>query len=800
MADALSPSAAAQDDLDTESAAMEALVERLVDEMNERWSSGEGPCVEELLARHPAIGLRPEAAVELIYEEVCLRRSKAIGPTPSELFRRFPQWRTQIEMLLDCQQLLEDAAVPRFPEIGEVLGGFRLLAELGRGARGRVFLASQPALADRAVVLKLAAAAAEGNEHLSLARLQHTHNTHIVPLFGVEEFPERNLRALCMPYFGGTTFEGLFAALGSCPPALRHGRDVFAALRRLELSTPAVDGPAEVEAERHQSAEGPACRIIAQLPYAEAMCWLAAYLADALHYADQRGLVHLDIKPSNVLLAADGLPMLLDFHLARPPLSKGAAAPEFLGGTPAYMAPEQALAIEAVRTGTTLPAAVDGRADIYSLGLLLFEALAGLLPPPDVEDQASWLRARNPRVSVGLADLVARCARHETCERYRDASLLADDLRRHLKNEPLRGVPNRSLPERWRKWRRRRPHALTLATLLAVGVGVAAQASMHFRQQRQKAELALDEGHDELERRDYIGALSASRRGLELVEGLPFAGALTDALRQQHVQARRAHLAGELHRVVDHLRATTGADVLTVAQGRDIEGHCRHLWDERHVIVARLAGQPLADLERQIEIDLVDLAILWTDLRVRMAGGDEISAARRDALAILDQAESLAGPSTVVELERQVHQTALGWDEALGQAERRTAALAPHTAWEHYAVGRALLRSGKLDEAAERFESAVALEPQGLWPNFYAGKCAYERGRYVDATIAFTACAALAPDSPWCFYNRGLAFERQGNSERARRDFDRAMRLDPGLARTIENRANSAPDLPASSR
>ena len=97
--------------------------------------------------------------------------------------------------------------------------------------------------------------------------------------------------------------------------------------------------------------------------YVEAVCWIGACLADALHYAHERGLVHLDLKPANVLLAADGQPMLLDFHLAQPPLRPDGPPPEWLGGTPAYMAPEQQEALAAVRQGRPVPAAVDGRAD-----------------------------------------------------------------------------------------------------------------------------------------------------------------------------------------------------------------------------------------------------------------------------------------------------------------------------------------------------------------------------------------------------------------------------------------------------
>src|SRR5260370_1133801 len=102
------------------------------------------------------------------------------------------------------------AAAPTFPDVGELLGEFRLLAELGRGGRGRVFVASQSSLADRALVLKVTPC--DGQEQLALARLQHT---HIGPLYLVQEFTDRNLRAMCMPDLGGMTLSRYDQAVSS---------------------------------------------------------------------------------------------------------------------------------------------------------------------------------------------------------------------------------------------------------------------------------------------------------------------------------------------------------------------------------------------------------------------------------------------------------------------------------------------------------------------------------------------------------------------------------------------------------
>src|SRR5207248_2975946 len=127
-------------------------------------------------------------------EEVSLRREWGEPGGSSEVLRRFPQWAVPLRVLLDLRHALDAEDEPDFPRSGERLGEFRLLAELGRGRRGRVYLARQPALGDRPVVVKLTART--DAEHVSLARLQHT---HIVPLYAAHDDPGRRLRVLCMP-------------------------------------------------------------------------------------------------------------------------------------------------------------------------------------------------------------------------------------------------------------------------------------------------------------------------------------------------------------------------------------------------------------------------------------------------------------------------------------------------------------------------------------------------------------------------------------------------------------------------
>ena len=310
----------------------------------------------------------------------------------------------------------------------------------------------------------------------------------------------------------GRRWPGSSPSSSSVPADRRSGQSLLDVLDRAQQASPWP-----------QSGASPARRFLAQSSYVRAVCWIGACLADALQYAHERGLVHMDVKPSNILLTADGQPMLLDFHLAREPIPIGEPPADGVGGTPGYMSPEQEAMVAAMDSGRAVLAAVDARSDLYSLGRVLAEMLgaearraAGARPPQ------SWRFM--PEVSTGLADLIRKCLATDPNDRYPDAAALADDLRRHMADLPLRGVSNRSLRERWRKWCRRQPYELfrvkTLLVASCAAVTIAALVWVAFLAPRfRAAEQALLEGRVLLDRRDYPEAARALTRGAALDRG-----------------------------------------------------------------------------------------------------------------------------------------------------------------------------------------------------------------------------------------------------------------------------------------
>lgn len=213
---------------------------------------------------------------------------------------------------------------------------------------------------------------------------------------------------------------------------------------------------------------GPLERQIAgrPLPFRQA-AELVRTLALAADYAHRQGIVHCDLKPSNILITSDGVPKITDFGVAKWMKSdNGWRQPGDVVGTPRYMAPEQASGrVEAV--GPT--------ADIYSLGVLLYEMLTGLTPyhPANSLETLSHLREREPRsprwlrpnLPRDLETVVLKCLRKEPARRYPDAKALADDLGRFLAGEPIQARPTGWM-ERTLYWVRRRPIRVTLLAVI----------------------------------------------------------------------------------------------------------------------------------------------------------------------------------------------------------------------------------------------------------------------------------------------------------------------------------------------
>ena len=740
-------------------APLSPLLNILLNELLLARTEGKDVSAALLIQKHPE--LNSEEAVQLIYEEFCLKRDDGEVVDSTELINKFPQFQDQLKTVLEFEKLLDQPRPePVFPEPGTQVGPFHLIRRLGRGAAGRTYLAQEKSLGNRHVVVKIMPR--EQQEHLTLARLQHT---HIMPLFSELTLPESGLRLLCMPYLGGAGLHEILAGLKEKGISKCTGRDFLSTLDSLS-------GP---EFQRVEWAS-PTRQSLAKSTYTDTIASIGASIAEAAHEAHARGLVHMDIKPSNILISADSEPLLLDFHLARKPVNEGEQRVDRLGGTRGWMSPEQYNCFEAARHGQPMPCSIDGRSDQFSIGLLMADALNCI--SRDNPNQWNF----NKDVPTGLADIIRRCLAENPANRYTSAAHLADDLNRHLANLPLRGVKNRSLSERWQKWKKRNPAGpvwFAAAAILVAMISNSAYQSWELRS-RVLAEAAenINDSRNWIESGLHDIAIDRLTETRLTIARIPANDNYLRQLEELLARARRLKLASQLNFVMDRVRFQYGQADLPPATLLKLMQQCQSLWDHRDEL---MHNNTLAETDfsnrtnMQIKTDLIELAVILADLPSRAS----TPKANTQALEIINSAELYLGPDYSLTLARSDLGFSLSSESKPLESKTRQK---PENAREFHQFGQSLARHKRLPEAQLAFAGAASLEPDQFWFQYDLAVCLHQLKKFDEALAAWSAAIALRPKSAVCRYNRGLTWEALHKPDNALADFQQAASLEPTLA------------------
>ncbi len=376
-----------------------------------------------------------EDEVERIYDEFIEAALSGRMPAPEEMLAACAHLDEGTRALLgerlaSIAELVPARETSAEEDLGE-LGEYRLLSRLGSGAMGNVYLAEDKSLR-RLVALKTMRAELAGS---SSARLRF-------------EREARALGKLKHPAVVGV--HGFFEVDGVLGIAMElvPGRSLKEVL---------VEGQVRLSA----------AEVVA----------IAAQLARGLEAVHAAGLLHRDVKPSNVRISADGRAVLVDFGLARVPGSSELSLTGEFIGSPAYASPEQ------VRGSSEL----DARTDVYSLGATLYHALCGQAPFEGTGFEAvlqavlqrdpPLLRQVDAELSEELETICAKAMEKEPGRRYASAAELAEDLEAVLELRPIRARPA-GRGARMAKWARRNPAltasmgvALVSMLLLVFGLG-----------------------------------------------------------------------------------------------------------------------------------------------------------------------------------------------------------------------------------------------------------------------------------------------------------------------------------------
>ena len=356
-----------------------ALVARLVEDRSiEQFSA------KELLQQYSALRQFPDCVVDLAYEEYCRRRENGEELNGSSFVQGYSTVAQSLYRVIEFDQLLHDhpslvkgVSEARWPDEGMAFSDFKIVEQIGRGALSRVYIARQPDLGNRRVIVKVCVRGELEADYLGM--LEHS---AIASIYSVHRDSETGLTVICMPLETRLTLHQV-AEMQPPLPNPWKGQTLRKAIAGQNQGI-AIPTPAAVEELQIADSDTMAVMVIK---------W-GLSLAQALTYAHRKEIFHCDVKPGNVLILSNMEVQLLDFNLAA-----NAAAPiRLAGGTLPFMAPEQLHQL--LDDGTDKP--IGPATDVFGLCATLWHMVTGAPPFGVVVDHASRSRAAQQTLGVSV--------------------------------------------------------------------------------------------------------------------------------------------------------------------------------------------------------------------------------------------------------------------------------------------------------------------------------------------------------------------------------------------------------------
>jgi len=399
------------------------------------------------------------------------------------------------------------------PSERDKIGEYLVVREIGRGGMGVVYETVQEPLSRRAALKLLPPAVshhprAEARFEREARAVGKLNDPNVVAVYGTGETPQG--RYLAMEYVQGQSLDRIIGELAQPATRIVPEANVFAPVESIVSPTSATIirelpeiASTDEEATRQDEASVQEAESQLDLVYFRKTAHWIAQAADGLDHAHRNGIVHRDVKPSNLFLSDQGQIKVGDFGLARDADLLTMTTPGELLGTPVYMSPEQAVA------GRT---PVDHRTDIYSLGVTHYHLATLRIPYQGRTRQAllTQIVSEDPvppgrlvrRLPRDLETVILKAMAKAPDERYQTARELGDDLRRWLRGEPIWARPP-TLSDRLTKLvKRNRVASVVVAAALAAFVGLAVFRHFSVRTQWRRAEGARRRAETEQARAD----------------------------------------------------------------------------------------------------------------------------------------------------------------------------------------------------------------------------------------------------------------------------------------------------------
>ena len=707
-------------------------------------------------------------------------------PAAGELLAAHEDLREVLEPLLEnamgdvSEPDGEGDGPPRGPgQLPREIGGFRIEYELGRGAMGVVYAARQVAL-DRPVALKVLAdngtiepraVARFRRESALLASLDHPSLVEILTVgrdAGCEFF--------AMELVDGVPLHRVLLELGGDPREQLDGTHLGSTVATLFQKSPSA------ARSRSSSQAASASESGWHRGYSESVAGIIRQIADALAHAHDAGVLHRDVKPSNILLRQDGRAVLTDFGLARevgrPSLTQSG---EF-AGTPYYAAPEQVLG-----RATDL----DGRVDVFALGVVLYELLTLRRPFEGATNHevAQAILTTEPtdpstiqrRLPADLAAITLRALEKDPRRRYQTAREFADDLDAFLGHRPVRARKAGPL-RRLQRYVRREPWQATLVLLLMLAVPALAFLGGYLQA---RAPLVAA-GEAELQGQKVDALLDRFSMQMEL--GDATAGQLLDECLA--IDPGHADTVG----LVVWWRCDKG-DGMTLAELDELLAKAE-LGDDARLrlrvpVLFKLGKSDEArKLQQSLPAPTTALGAFYSGL-AELANGHRTqrdehfhAAAEQFELALL-----LAPRRRPIYLNKLAHALGhAGDDERRAQVadalDRAWPDSAPQQYWSYFAE-----KDSNRARARKRLQRAIALRSDMATLHYNLGTSLQKSGLHREALAPLQRALEMAPKYAPAHVNESKSLYRTGDTEGALAAIERAIAIEPNNTMYRANRA-----------